>query len=44
MEVTELYYPRIAARAGAYTFEQGVEVEIITASKRAVISEYLLIV
>ena len=28
MEVTELYYPRIAARAGAYTFEQGVEVEI----------------
>lgn len=31
MEITELYYPQIAARAGPYTFDQGVEVEIYSA-------------
>lgn len=28
MEVTELYYPQITARAGPYSFDQGVEVEV----------------
>ena len=28
METTELYYPQIAARAGSYTFDEGIEIEI----------------
>lgn len=28
MQTTELYYPQIAAHAGGYTFERGIEVEI----------------
>ena len=31
METTELYYPQIAARAGHYTFEQGIEIEVHSA-------------
>lgn len=33
MKTTELYYPQIAARAGPYTFEKGIEVEIYSAKK-----------
>jgi len=28
MEATELFYPQIAARAGPYTFDRGVKVEV----------------
>lgn len=31
MEITELYYPQVAARAGPYTFGQGIEVEVYSA-------------
>lgn len=31
MEITELYYPQAAARAGPYTFNQGIEVEVYSA-------------
>ncbi len=31
MEVTELYYPQIAVRAGPYCFNQGIEIEIHSA-------------
>ena len=31
METTELYYPQIAARAGPYSFEQGIEIEVFSA-------------
>lgn len=33
MESEELYYPQIAAQAGAYRFEQGIEVEIYSAKQ-----------
>lgn len=33
MESEELYYPQIAAQAGAYLFEQGIEVEIYSAKQ-----------
>lgn len=29
METKELYYPQISAQAGSYTFEEGVELEIL---------------
>lgn len=28
METQELFYPQIAAQAGPYTFEEGVEIEL----------------
>ena len=28
METLELFYPQIAARAGPYTFDKGVEIEV----------------
>ncbi|MEA4933274.1 MAG: serine/arginine repetitive matrix protein 2 [Lawsonibacter sp.] len=28
MEITELYYPQIAAHAGSYTFDRGIQIEI----------------
>lgn len=31
METTELYYPQIAARAGPYTFNEGIEIEVYSA-------------
>lgn len=31
METTELYYPQIAARAGPYSFAQGIEIEVFSA-------------
>ena len=31
METTELYYPQIAAQAGGYSFDKGIEVEIYSA-------------
>lgn len=31
MEITELYYPQVAAKAGPYTFHQGVEIEVHSA-------------
>lgn len=31
MKTTELYYPQIAAQAGGYTFDKGIEVEIYSA-------------
>lgn len=31
MKITELYCPQIVARAGAYTFDQGVEIEVHSA-------------
>lgn len=31
MEITELYYPQIAAQAGPYAFDQGIEIEIYSA-------------
>lgn len=31
MEITELYYPQIAAQAGSYAFDQGIEIEIYSA-------------
>lgn len=31
MKTTELYYPQIAAHAGSYTFDKGIEVEIYSA-------------
>lgn len=31
METTELYYPQIAAQAGDYTFDRGIEVEVYSA-------------
>lgn len=31
METIELFYPQLAARAGPYTFEQGIEVEVYSA-------------
>lgn len=31
METTELYYPQIAARAGPYSFDRGIEIEIYSA-------------
>lgn len=33
MEITELYAPTISARTGAYTFDQGVRVEICSSSE-----------
>ena len=31
MEISELYYPQVAAQAGSYTFNQGIEVEVYSA-------------
>ncbi|MFR4335211.1 MAG: hypothetical protein ACLT3D_04250 [Lawsonibacter sp.] len=31
METLELFYPQIAARAGPYTFDRGVEIEVYSA-------------
>ena len=31
METLELFYPQIAARAGPYTFDQGIEIEVYSA-------------
>ena len=31
MEITELYYPQVAAQAGPYTFRQGIEIEVYSA-------------
>lgn len=31
METLELFYPRITAQAGAYTFQQGIEIEVSSA-------------
>ena len=31
MEITELYYPEIAARAGDYNFDRGIEIEVYSA-------------
>ena len=28
METLELFYPQISARAGPYTFDKGVEIEV----------------
>lgn len=28
METLELFYPQIAARAGPYTFDKGIEIEV----------------
>lgn len=33
MEITELYYPQAAARAGPYTFTRGIEVEVCSAKE-----------
>ena len=33
METAELYYPQIAAQAGSYTFEHGIEIEIYSAKE-----------
>ena len=31
METLELFYPRITAQAGGYTFQQGIEIEVSSA-------------
>lgn len=37
METAELYYPQIAAQAGSYTFEHGIEIEIYSAKESYIV-------
>ncbi len=41
METLELFYPQIAARAGPYTFDKGVEIEVYSGTFSASFARYV---